>query len=141
MESGEGWGIVNRGNRAFLLIMIVSCGLLTVTCVIGTFDNSQGSVLATHEALPQKPHQKARVSHCIVCRSYVFLPPGLVASRQGIIHSVKGHSFKVLIFKAVVSRKGETQFTVVRLPGASCHRVPLLRSLDGSLLTENTIQI
>lgn len=52
-----------------------------------------------------KPHQKADVSQCIIYRSYAFLLAGHVAFRQGIIHSGKGHSFKVLIFKAVVARK------------------------------------
>lgn len=52
-------------------------------------------------------HRKAQVSQDIIYRSYVFLLPGLVAFGPCISHSVKGHSFKVLISKAVVARKKE----------------------------------
>lgn len=45
------------------------------------------------------------MSQCIIYRNYVFLLPGLVAFRQCIIHPTKGHSFRVLIFKAVVAGK------------------------------------
>lgn len=40
----------------------------------------------------------SKLSQCIIYRSFVFLLSELVSFRLGIIHSVKGHSFKVLIF-------------------------------------------
>lgn len=44
-------------------------------------------------------------------QEFCFLLPGLVFFRQGIIHSVKGHSFKALISQALVAwQRRETQF-------------------------------
>ena len=75
-------------------------------CFLRALDRvSETRVTIVTEAALLQPHQKSQVAQCIIYRSYVFLLPGLVAFRQRIVHPLEGHSFKVLIFKAVVAEK------------------------------------
>lgn len=66
---------------------------------------SETRVTIVTEAALLQPHQKSQVAQCIIYRSYVFLLPGLVAFRQRMVHPLEGHSFKGLIFKAVVAEE------------------------------------